>query len=685
MSRVPETTDHRNGLLQRATRALPLYWLFTYLLALAQVLLALLPLTPGSDQPWAYIALLLCSAPAAYVLPLAGVVHLTRYLPNRLSAWLAPLLAWLGAACLQVLLLVDRIIHELFAFHINGFVWNLVTTPGGIESMGGGADTTASFVSMALAWFVAQATAMYLAAVCWARLPHSAGLPLHTSTNSRPWPRMRVWLPLLLLSILSERVWHAWASLQGNQPVLAAAERTAFHVPVTMRGLAVRLGIPIQRNMHLSSTGAASTLAYPRRPLRFAPTTTPTALPHTLTAGGTARGATVHQAARAEQLVRGQPPNIVILVSESLRADMLTSTIMPNTWAMAQRGVRFTQHYSGGNGTRVGMFTLFYGLYGNNWKRFLAAQRAPVLMQRISALGYQISLQTSARFSYPEFDRTLFAEVPDADMHEDSDGQGWERDRRNVARFISWLQRRDRNRPFMFFQFFESPHAKYDFPADAVIARPYLPALNYASMDVHRDMPLVRNRYINAVHHLDQQLGRVFAALEREQLLDSTIVLVTGDHGEEFMEKGNWGHNSFFTEEQTRVPMVLLLPGQPAAVIDRMTSHLDVAPTLMRLLGVQNPVSDFAHGVDLLNGPARHTMVFADWNHIGVLLDGYKFSVATEGGTYTARPVTTRSDATVANADDVMRSYEAQLWRVLRDANGFVRTQPAAQLRALTP
>ena len=642
-----------NQALRSTVHALPWYWLLTYLLLLGQVLMAVLPAEP--TQPWGYTTLLLMTAPAAYLLPLLGFVHLTRYLPGRTGIWLAPLLAWLGAALLQVLLLMDRVIHDLFAFHINGFVWNLVSTPGGIESMGGGTDTTATFIGMALAWLVVQAAALWIAIWIATRLSTTADTASVPSVHTRPWRRVKVWLPLLLLMILSERLWHAWAALQGDQPVLAAAERTALYVPITMRGIAVRLGLPMRRRMQLSSGNAGAALGYPAQPLRFErPSSTP-----------------------------DWPPNLVILVSESLRADMLTPTIMPNTWRLAQRGLRFTAHYSGGNGTRVGMFSLFYGLYGNNWKRFLAAQRAPVLMQRIASLGYQINLQTSARFSYPEFDRTVFAEIPDASMHEDTAGQSWERDRRNVTRFTQWLQRRDRTRPFMFFQFFESPHAKYDFPPDTVIARPYLQALNYASLDVHRDMPLVRNRYINSVHHLDQQLGRVFAALAREHLLDSTIVLMTGDHGEEFMEKGNWGHNSFFTEEQTRVPLVLLVPGQPPQRIDRMTSHLDVAPTLMRLLGVRNPASDFAHGMDLLTGAARQSTVFADWNHLGLLLDGYKFTVATEGGAFTARPVTTRVDGEVADPDDVMRRYEQRLWRVLRDANKFARAQPRSSAQHL--
>ena len=62
-----------------------------------------------------------------------------------------------------------------------------------------------------------------------------------------------------------------------------------------------------------------------------------------------------------------KPFNVVWLVSESWRADTLDAEIMPNTWAFAQNAKRFTRNFSGGNGTRVGVFTMFTGIPGNYW------------------------------------------------------------------------------------------------------------------------------------------------------------------------------------------------------------------------------------------------------------------------------------------------------------------------------
>lgn len=63
------------------------------------------------------------------------------------------------------------------------------------------------------------------------------------------------------------------------------------------------------------------------------------------------------------------------------------------------------------------------------------------------------------------------------------------------------------------------------------------------------------------MHHLDSQFKRVFDYLKQEQLLDSTVVIVLGDHGEEFMEKGGWGHNFKLCRRAGSTPFVLWVPG----------------------------------------------------------------------------------------------------------------------------
>jgi membrane-anchored protein YejM (alkaline phosphatase superfamily) len=309
----------------------------------------------------------------------------------------------------------------------------------------------------------------------------------------------------------------------------------------------------------------------------------------------------------------------------------MSEEIMPNTWRLAQRGQHFTQHYSSGNGTREALFGLFYGLYGSYWSSFLYAQRSPLLMDRFQELGYQFDIRTSAKFSYPEFDRTLFAKIPVNQLHEHAeDKTPWERDRDNADATLDFLRERDPTRPFMSFFFFEATHARYTFPDAAAINKPYLEDINYASMSRESLAPKIDqlfNRYTNAARGVDMQLGRIFDELEKQGLLDNTIVIVTGDHGEEFMEKGAWGHNSSFVEEQIHTPMVMWVPGQEHRVISDTSSHLDIGTTLLQLLGAPGDADTYSLGRNLFDIAKRTFVVSSDWHSISVISRDMKYRI----------------------------------------------------------
>ena len=637
-------------LAKRLVDALPTYAGLTFGVVCGQLILDL-----WSAITWPhlwYAALLVVTYAALFVLPLvllallallvteegAGRSGQTRWTTAQL---LLIFVAWLLASALQIGLDVDRILFSIFAFHLNGFVWNLVTTAGGLESMGGSAGSDWPFALRALGWGCLQ---LALLAVADAIRAHRKSSARHRSTSDSTRGRRRglaLAAAALLFATTVERVSFGWSDLTGASGIPELADRIPFHRPFTFHHLATVVGIKAQQPAQLdASLPSSSRIRYPLRPV---------------------------QSTRPERL-----PNIVILVCESWRADALTPGLMPATWAMAEESRRFTHHYSGGNGTRIGMFTLFYGLYGDLWHAFMFAEEPPLLIRRVTELDYELSLQTSSRFTYPEFDKTVFAGVPSTAMHVEPRGATWERDRRNMSRFEKWLDRRDATRPFLFFQFYESTHARYEFPDESIIVRPYLDSLSYATMNLERDMPLIRNRYLNSVHHLDSQLERVFAALKARGLWENTVVIVTGDHGEEFMEKGHWGHNSFFTEEQLRVPLLLHVPGETPQVIDRLTSHLDLAATLLPMLGVQNAASDYSEGTSLLSEVERPYAIFADWDHLGVLLDGYKFRIPIAGVSHARLPVTLADDAPVEHMDAIVKAHAPRLVRIMRDARRFL-------------
>lgn len=533
------------------------------------------------------------------LLLLRGLLHIPR-LPRPLNVTLCGL-GHLYTAGGILLLLANYKIHAMYGFYINGFIVNLLVTPGGIEALG----LSHSFFVSATLGLLAFAGLYYLLL---------KGLPAGKS-----WMQ-KVANPKILSAItaifLVQASWYALAEYRSYPQILQASSRVAWYIPVTAKSLWSKLGIEYRRGTTVSSPGhLAGTLDYPY---------------HDTVPGKLAR-----------------PLNIVWLTVESWRSDMLNETIMPNTYQWASKNSRFNSHYSGGNGTRMGVFTQFYGLYGDYWFEVLRQRKSPVLIDTLMANGYQAKAFTSAHFSYPEFDKTVFAKFRADQLHEYSQGPGWSRDQKNVTDLTDYI--RTAKDPFFAFMFFESPHANYSFPENDVLKTDYLKDFDYLTTDIEGHIDQIKNRYINSCHYLDTQLKRVFDVLESSGRLEDTIVVLTGDHGEEFMEKGYWGHNSTFAEEQVRVPLVLHIPGREPREVEALTSHLDLPATILSALGAGATVSskNFGFGQDLYaNAYKRTYAIVSDWHGSALVTDEikYVFSGKALQNTQNGEPLMTQED-----------------------------------------
>ncbi|QLF93958.1 sulfatase-like hydrolase/transferase [Pseudomonas sp. ABC1] len=604
-------------------RADALYWLFTWI----AVVLHLAHLFDAPDAPGMalYQGVLLGSYALLFIAPLWLLGRLASPLPRAVGLVLSVLLAGL----LQLLIYADGLLWSLYGFHLNGFVWNILTTPGGIAALGSSESSQVGFALIGAACFVAQALLRVL-----------AGFASRWRT-SLPTPRWLWVLPMFLLATLGERISYGISHFYGYSPVLETAQRMPLYQPLTMRRLLEqRLGLERPQRLEVENVALKGQLDYPQAPLRIEPP--------------------------------GKPLNVVWLVAESWRADSLTPRVMPRTSAFAERAQHFTRHFSGGNGTRIGMFSQFYGLPANLWFPVLDARVGSPLIDVLQRQDYQMKLFTSARFSYPEFDKTLFVKVPPEQMQAYDQGPGWQRDRKNVDDLLGFIDQRDAQRPFMTFMFFESPHANYEFPPESVIEPDYLPDLNYANMNLERDIGGILKRYLNAVHHLDGQIARVIEHLERRGLMDDTLLVITGDHGEEFMDNGRWGHNSSFVDAQLRVPLVLWVPGREARREDLRTSHVDLLPTLMPLLGVRNPAHDYSIGQSLFSPGAQRLLVAGDWDRLAFLGEDHKVVLPFTSGSMLPLQASSASDRPVGDIASVLQGFMPRIRSELQGIRRFL-------------
>lgn len=445
---------------------------------------------------------------------------------------------------------------------------------------------------------------------------------------------------LCALAIVVSQGIHAWADAAYYVPVTGLGQSLPVYRGVTAKSFMTRTGlvdVEASRERELArrvSAGMDDTagrlLDYPKSPL---------------------------------QCAQEPPLNLLMIVADSMRGSMLTPEFAPEiTRFAAERGITFRNHFSGGNSSRMGMFSLFYGLPPGYWSAFAALQRAPVLMDELQARGYQLGLYSSNTLYRPVvLDRTAFANVPNLRIvTEPASDPAWKRDRTLTGEWYEWLERRDPSRPFFGFLFYDAAMSTQP-PPDYPVR--WTPA---------DDSPQQENlaKYRSAVHYVDSIVGEVLADLERRGLLDDTVVLITSDHGEEFGESSAKleRHGSGYTRHQLVTPMVLAWPGRERGVAyDHRTSHYDVAPTLMQdLLGCGNPASDYAVGHNLFERRAWDWMIAGSYFNYAVL-EPDQVTVTFPNGLYEVRDWDYRLREDPVFRGDVLEAVSEQNGRFFRD------------------
>ena len=167
---------------------------------------------------------------------------------------------------------------------------------------------------------------------------------------------------------------------------------------------------------------------------------------------------------------------------------------------------------------------------------------------------------------------------------------------------LAWLESRaaDDPDPFFLFLHFYDVHSDYRSLEryESLFAGPYegpfdgrteqLLAVLAGERSVdERDRRHLVDLYDAGVRQLDDQLARVTGWLEQRGWLDQTLLVVTSDHGEEFLEHGGVLHARTHYEELLRIPLLLRGPGLPRGLrVAAPVSIADVTPTLLALLGV---------------------------------------------------------------------------------------------------
>lgn len=553
-------------------------WLATVALALliAQRYLEVIQPTPTTTVAVFRWAMLVAHMGSMALVALLPGLLLSRLLPRPATVIGVTLTL---AGLLLTALLMDTHVFQLYRMHIDMGVMNLL--------LGGAARETFVFpgVMYLQALGIVAVIAITLLLLGWV-------LWRGAQRMQTPLPVQRTLLAAFLACLFGFHGVHMWADARGIEPLLVQTDVLPMRYAATAKRFMRKLGIELKPQVLTAQAQArdnGSALAYPLHPVNCSR--------------------------------RSDAPNIVLIVIDSWRFDAFSERITPNIAKLARRASVFKEHYSGGNATRIGVFSLFYSIPGTYWHRVLNENQGPVIMRELLDQQFDIQVFRSTPIFSPEFDRTVFVDVPNVRVRSDgATSAEWDRDLTDD--FKAFLGKRSGQQPFFAFLFYDSPHS-FDFPKDYPLPfEPSLDDVNYFELNRDSDPQPFFNRYLNSVHYDDGLVGEALAAIDAAGIADDTMIIVTSDHGQEFNDSGDnfWGHNSNFSRYQTGVPFIWYQPGRPAAVYEHRTSHFDVMPSVLReMLGCEVPFEQISVGQPLFDPSPREVIVMSDYDEFAIV------------------------------------------------------------------
>jgi membrane-anchored protein YejM (alkaline phosphatase superfamily) len=403
-----------------------------------------------------------------------------------------------------------------------------------------------------------------------------------------PGPRGGKWVAIgLIVCWLGGQGIYIWGDAVGHTPVTQFTRFLPLYFPIHAKRDLARLGwvdpeqVRQQRILRGSVGVGDGQLQYPLQPMNCS--------------------------ADADDV-----PNLLIILIDALRPDAIHAELTPNLEAFRASGTSFGQHFSGGNSSRMGIFSLFYGLPSTYFQSFYDLQRPPVLMDQIKRLGYDTGLFSVVGFGSPaQIDRTAFAGWPG--LQEKQSGPGIVEQTRVVTNdWLDWFSDYSGERPFFGFIYYDPPSAEM-----SEMDREPLPmddrfTDNAKASDEWRD-------YRRAIAVVDEQVGRVLDSLQARQVLEHTIVIIASDHGFEFDDNGLGyiGHASNFSPAQLRATLLIHWPGKPAIEYTNRTTHHDLPVTLLQdVFACSNSPREYGMGRNLFSGESwPWTMAGSYTNH----------------------------------------------------------------------
>jgi choline-sulfatase len=333
--------------------------------------------------------------------------------------------------------------------------------------------------------------------------------------------------------------------------------------------------------------------------------------------------------------------NVVVLLIDTLRASKLrpynpdSRVQTPVLDRLVQQGVIFERAQSPENWTKPSCASVLTGLSPATHGAKTSEARVPASADLVSEAFDRAGFATGS-FIANGYVSDRFGFDQGWDDYNNYIREGGSTEAEDVfAQAGNFIERHKDERFFVYIQTID-PHVPYDPPAEFL--RMYDPS-EYAGQVQPRLTPDLleqakRNavtfnaadrRRLEALHdgeisYHDRQLGVFMERLQQLGVADDTLLVITADHGEEFMEHGSWGHGHSIFQELLGVPLIFHAPGRlETRRVAHTVSTLNIAQTVLDLTGVEGlPRAEGRSLVpDLLGAvPVGPQVAFSDFQDI---------------------------------------------------------------------
>lgn len=329
-------------------------------------------------------------------------------------------------------------------------------------------------------------------------------------------------------------------------------------------------------------------------------------------------------------------PNFIVLKIEAFRRDDFTQQNVPFLWELAQDNIQFSNYNTVASATRPSVTSFFTSLYpaqhgcynlaigaGKDKATIKVSDSINCLPKILQATGYQTDMFTSNTlatdpvFGFKNVYRRFSSVEPyhfQIPAPESFVGYSFLRKRLNLLRIFNIVSFSPEHSPSYFdasrlnVSVFESLRKDIDKPRMMYIhyMEPHMPYYHhpYKPVQVNRYSSAlkdeIRKTYREELTAIDSGIADLFAELKTNGLLENSWVLITSDHGEEFLDHHKWGHGKSVFPEVLGVPAILVAPASKyePMVIDSVVENIDIMPTFAEIAGI--PVDEYWEGESLL-------------------------------------------------------------------------------------